>query len=240
LKSFKAFTLIELLIVVAIIAILAAIAVPNFIEAQVRAKVSRTFSDMRSLKTAIESYAVDNNIYPETDFGVETYPNPGIGMIRLTTPVSYITTIPLSPWEEKNLGYAGWPAPNANRKNANKFEYFLWVRARVARDAGGAALFGVTPVTPAIDVDSNFALDRLVYLRGQTAVNTTNLQFAASGVWELKSVGPNNHDDRDSQQLNNTGLTIATQARIYDPTNGTTSAGDMVTYQDTSIQPSGG
>jgi prepilin-type N-terminal cleavage/methylation domain-containing protein len=60
----KGFTLIELLIVVAIIAILAAIAVPNFLEAQVRAKVSRVRSDQRSLATAIESYYVDNNTYP--------------------------------------------------------------------------------------------------------------------------------------------------------------------------------
>jgi type II secretion system protein G len=63
-RHHRAFTLIELLIVVAIIAILAAIAVPNFLEAQVRAKVSRAQNDMRTLATAIESYQVDNNAYP--------------------------------------------------------------------------------------------------------------------------------------------------------------------------------
>ncbi len=60
----KGFTLIELLIVVAIIAILAAIAVPNFLEAQVRAKVSRAKSDMRTIATALESYASEYNAYP--------------------------------------------------------------------------------------------------------------------------------------------------------------------------------
>jgi type II secretion system protein G len=60
----RGFTLIELLIVVAIIAILAAIAVPNFLEAQVRSKVSRVKSDMRSIDTALQAYYVDNNRYP--------------------------------------------------------------------------------------------------------------------------------------------------------------------------------
>jgi len=60
----EGFTLIELLIVVAIIAILAAIAVPNFLEAQTRAKVSRLKADMRSAATGLEAYAVDNNDYP--------------------------------------------------------------------------------------------------------------------------------------------------------------------------------
>ena len=60
----KGFTLIELLIVVAIIAILAAIAVPNFLEAQTRAKVSRVLSDMRTVNTALETYKIDNNKYP--------------------------------------------------------------------------------------------------------------------------------------------------------------------------------
>jgi type II secretion system protein G len=86
------FTLIELLIVVAIIAILAAIAVPNFLEAQTRAKVSRTKADMRSVATAIESYRLDwNNYNPDIHDMVNTFLE---RLIPLTTPVAYITNVP--------------------------------------------------------------------------------------------------------------------------------------------------
>lgn len=60
----KGFTLIELLIVVAIIGIIAAIAIPNLLNAIDRGKQKRTMADMRSIGTAVESYAVDNNFYP--------------------------------------------------------------------------------------------------------------------------------------------------------------------------------
>jgi type II secretion system protein G len=60
----KGFTLIELLIVVAIIGIIAAIAIPNLLNAIDRGKQKRTMADMRSIGTGIESYAVDNNVYP--------------------------------------------------------------------------------------------------------------------------------------------------------------------------------
>jgi type II secretory pathway pseudopilin PulG len=53
------------LFVVAIIGILAAIAIPNLLTAQQRAKQKRTMADIRTLATAVEAYAADNNEYPK-------------------------------------------------------------------------------------------------------------------------------------------------------------------------------
>ena len=100
----KGFTLIELLIVVLIIAILAAIAVPNFLAFQVRAKVSRVKSDMRSLATALEAYSVDNGSYPcrnneaENPYSFYGGQNEWAGFRQLTTPIGYISTVPLDPF----------------------------------------------------------------------------------------------------------------------------------------------
>jgi type II secretory pathway pseudopilin PulG len=52
-------------IAIVIVGILAAIAIPNLLTAVQRSKQHRTMADLRTLATALEAYATDNNKYPD-------------------------------------------------------------------------------------------------------------------------------------------------------------------------------
>lgn len=204
----RGFTLIELLIVVAIIAILAAIAVPNFLEAQVRAKVSRAQADMRSLATALEAYCVDNNRYPISTYATGDASNPiGIKyplsarMAAITTPVAFMTSIPRDPF----LPLGGWngmsPTPGPFTmylSDANAYDYF---------DAASDDL-----------------------LKNPQLYNKDSTRGTK---WRLASAGP---DRWASYGLISSTIVYdptngTTSDRLgfdYDPTNGTTSNGDIV------------
>jgi len=187
----RAFTLIELLIVVAIIAILAAIAVPNFLEAQMRAKVSRERSDLRTLATALETYRIDNPRYPPhgeiLSDGTVDMPafKAGLGTVEftpgwpITTPVAYLTTLPADPLLMTS------PSPDDRA--------YGYIQSELMKSI----------------------------LLGKGFTDSANAILPTYGHWRLYAAGPNGTKGAEAK----TGI-------LYDPTNGTTSAGDLVRSQN--------
>ncbi|RJP27243.1 MAG: prepilin-type N-terminal cleavage/methylation domain-containing protein [Candidatus Omnitrophota bacterium] len=135
----NAFTLIELLIVVAIIGILAAIAVPNFLNAQVRAKVARVQGDFQAFSVALETYSLDAGRYPVvSNCGAVTDSMLFSGLMALrplTTPVSYMSALHKDPF---NLnGEALTPGGSA----LNPLGYY-WYMDRYGRSYGSCGAEG--------------------------------------------------------------------------------------------------
>jgi len=232
----RAFTLIELLIVVAIIAILAAIAVPNFLEAQARAKVSRVKSDFASLATAIETYRVDHNEYPEGTDNPAKYPQaiadflgplaPGYYTFRtrgengrlvgrdffgLTTPIAYFSSIPADPFAKQAAGFLTYSYRNAkDRKNG-------WILTSVGPDTdllsseGGKPGAGTANPNPLGTFADPANPARLGDISERSVIHivegTDPALYTAVQTWG--------------------GLRTALTDLSYDPTNGTVSDGDL-------------
>lgn len=93
-KGRAAFSLIELLIVVGIISILATIAVPNFLEAQIRVKVTRVQSDLHLLATGLEAYYIDHIAYPPAPIPFYEPPDKTAYTWFVTTPIPYLSAVP--------------------------------------------------------------------------------------------------------------------------------------------------
>lgn len=213
-NSMKAFTLIELLIVVAIIAILAAIAVPNFLEAQVRSKVSRTKSDMRTIATALESYYVDENKYPPDFTGFLLGANTNSPIFRdyntligrlshLTTPISYISSLPSDIFAEK---IAAGGSTNYSGSALSSAPY---------REGGTTSGEVISPV-----VYDYATYDREFIGSGESAIAWERISSNPGVVqWALNSPGP---DISVHEYLGNPDF------ELYDPTNGTVSVGQIV------------
>lgn len=203
------FTLIELLIVVAIIAILAAIAVPNFLEAQTRAKVSRARADIRSIATALEAYFVDNNKYPPTPFV-----GPGASVLRvvptrLSTPISYISTANLlDPFVSANV---------------SDFQVFTPSGTIMTYSGDAPDPEGFDPLAG----QRYYYAPNLDARRSATVQQALLAAQAIEGLWSLASYGPNRKRDFFTTNLPGNPSVLVP----YDPSNGTISDGDIVRTQ---------
>ncbi len=196
----KAFTLIELLIVVAIIGILAAIAVPNFLNAQTRAKLARCKSDLKALSTAQEMYQMDNNLY--------TYP---FRLHPLTSPVSYIGSVPsdvFSPYHEE---------ARANGESGAQFTWYRYVYGITDSSWGGSQ--GLRDA----HCGDYYAYFPPFAMRSQAMSMATSQ--GCPTVWLIKSFGPNTGQSGLTGGNNGDDFTLR-----YDPSNGLVSIGDIAVF----------
>jgi type IV pilus assembly protein PilA len=74
------FTLIELLVVIAIIGILAAVAIPYYMNHQIKAKLTEVENAMAVIKSAVSAYRQDTESWPTCPTVVEIRNSLGVGL----------------------------------------------------------------------------------------------------------------------------------------------------------------
>jgi general secretion pathway protein G len=94
------FTLLELIVVIAIIATLVAVVAPQVFNNVGDAKTTAARSQLEMFSLALESYRIDNNLYPSTAQGLSALREPpSLGEPAINWRGPYLRrTIPVDPW----------------------------------------------------------------------------------------------------------------------------------------------
>lgn len=194
------FTLIELLVVVATLSILGGMAVPIYLEAKTRTRISKAKSDMRMVAMGMETYFADHGFYPKPgdsngetladgDFSEDPYDTriP----TALTTPVSYL-----------DLRYAD--PFIVNRKDIDR-SYLLYTKEYFTGAVGEADYWKY--LGDALGPESVLQVEYVVLSRGP----------------DLDHDEPVGHTWPSGDSQGDPG-----GPAVYDPTNGSVSNGDVL------------
>lgn len=221
----KAFSLIELLIVIAIVSILAAIAVPNFLTAQIRSKIAHVKNALKTGALGLEAYYVDYNDYP---FMREWRGPTGIGLLKrrdcfeypyeITTPVAYLSKRPIDVF---NVFEGGGGSGTFNLVikyshagpgyfNGELAELGIWVPRAFPHDEGSNATD--------------------ILYKGNIETDIQKPAYASPVKYALWSTSPNDA----SWKFFGDHKPIPLRMR-YDPTNGITSLGFIVRLSNPDI-----
>ncbi len=93
----RAFTLIELLLVLVILAVLASVATPIYLHQAEKARVDATIADISNIKTALDTFALNNGRYPGTAEGLEALVRMPAGLEE-TWNGPYLEKVPVDKW----------------------------------------------------------------------------------------------------------------------------------------------
>src|SRR5208282_5080206 len=102
-KLNRAFTLVELMLVVTIIGILAALVIPKIAGKGQEARIKAAYADIHGgIKTALDSYEVDNGFYPKSLQDLIQQPSNAKGW---KGPYFDPPTLPVDPWQNPYVYY---------------------------------------------------------------------------------------------------------------------------------------
>lgn len=144
--SRRGFTLIELLVVIAIIATLAAVVAPAIFRNVGDAKTSAAKSQIELLALALNSYRMDNDVFPTSEQGLEALRTaPATGELPPNWKGPYLSRlVPLDPWRR--------PYVYISPGRANPQSFDLYTLGRDGREGGDGEDADITswggPVTP--------------------------------------------------------------------------------------------
>ena len=197
--SKESFTLVELLIVVAIIIIITAIAVPNLISANIKAKVKGIKSEMGSIAIALEDYRVDEGNYPiepgssGSGYGPDVIAKPNIAFD--------------DPSDAIGLGKLVFP------EGASDPVYLYRIPGDPFNDSGEEEWNGT----------SGAHNNHYCYFTADASGGTSSSE---AKYWALVSCGPDK--DLDVTTYSEAKDAAENGTNLYNPDNGITSSGDVV------------